>query len=128
MLWNFFSFSSYITFAPGVANLSGIRTFRVFRALRTISAVKGLWFFFTNRKHNKIRLYFHDAFWSPLAQLKRPWSIAQLFPINKFSYLLGPLSAHSKFLYCLPKYNLKLYKTNFVSIYGPKAIWTSTKW
>lgn len=27
---------------PGVANLSGMRTFRVLRALRTISSVKGM--------------------------------------------------------------------------------------
>ncbi|XP_031560094.1 sodium channel protein 1 brain-like isoform X2 [Actinia tenebrosa] len=44
--WNWLDFSvvvlGYITMLPGVANLSGIRTFRVLRALRTISAVKGL--------------------------------------------------------------------------------------
>ena len=51
--WNFYSlvkeapdrrnfdFFRYITMAPNIANLTGIRTIRVLRALRTISALKG---------------------------------------------------------------------------------------
>jgi len=44
--WNWLDFIvvtlGYITLAPNIANLSGIRTFRVLRALRTISAIEGL--------------------------------------------------------------------------------------
>ena len=36
-----FDFFRYITMAPNIANLTGIRTIRVLRALRTISALKG---------------------------------------------------------------------------------------
>ncbi|XP_028398945.1 sodium channel protein 60E-like isoform X2 [Dendronephthya gigantea] len=44
--WNWLDFIvvilGYLTMAPSVANLSGIRTFRVLRALRTISVIEGL--------------------------------------------------------------------------------------
>ncbi|XP_078349240.1 sodium channel protein 1 brain-like [Oculina patagonica] len=45
-VWNWLDFIvvvlGYITVAPNIANLTGIRTFRVLRALRTFSALKGL--------------------------------------------------------------------------------------